>query len=71
MTLEEMLKINDALSKRATPCDMPDREENVTEYYSKSRKEWINILDIDIIHFVRIMKKECEVRWKEVDYDEV
>ena len=59
MTLEEVLKINDVLSTRRTPCDMPDREENVTEYYSKSREEWINILDVDIIHLVRIIKKQC------------
>ena len=62
MTLEEILKINDVLSKRATPCDMPDREENLTEYFSKSKKEWINILDVDIIHLVRILKSGRAIR---------
>ena len=63
MTLNQIFKITGVLStKRKQPIDMVNLLEE--EYYSESRDEFIKYGDMDLIHFIRAMKKYSVVEWK-------
>jgi len=49
MRLAKLLKINKAVEERKIPCDM---EEPFT-YTSKSTEGKLDIMDMDIVHFIR------------------
>ena len=51
MKLKDILQIQSILEKRATPFDI--LENNFT-HYSKSKDEYIDLLDLHITHFIRI-----------------
>tara|TARA_B100001057_G_C22840739_1_gene946994 strand:+ start:2201 stop:2416 length:216 start_codon:yes stop_codon:yes gene_type:complete len=52
MKLKQALKIQEVLGNKI-PVDMA--EEWV--YYSESREEWVDIMEIDVIHAIRILRK--------------
>ena len=56
------------LEKRATPYDI--LENNFT-HYSKSKDEYIDLLDLHIIHFIRIFLKQVEKNNKSIDKDKL
>jgi len=51
MKLDDLLTIQAIAEKRAVPIDIL---ENEYEYYSKSKDIDIKLLDLDLIHFIRI-----------------
>ena len=51
MKLDDLLTIQAVAEKRAVPIDIL---ENEYEYYSKSKDIDIKLLDLDLIHFIRI-----------------
>ena len=55
MKLKQVLEIQEVLdgTKRATPIDMEEK----WVYYSDSREEWVDIMEIDVIHAIRILRK--------------
>jgi len=53
MKLKQVLEIQKILDKRKLPIDMYSN----MEYYSESRDEWIDIMELDIIHAIRILRK--------------
>ena len=55
--LYDTLKIKSILEKRAIPVDIL---ENGYTHYSKSKDEYIDLLDLDLIHFIRIFLKQAE-----------
>ena len=57
MTLDELLSIQATIEKRAVPIDILEEEYT---YYSKSKDEYINLLDLHLIHFIRIFLKLVE-----------
>ena len=57
MTLDELLSIQATIEKRAVPIDILEEEYT---YYSKSKDEHINLLDLHLIHFIRIFLKLVE-----------
>ena len=57
MKIRTVLKVQQALGA-TIPSDMC---ENNKEYYSVSKKEWIPILDMEIIHFIRAAVKQDAV----------
>ena len=57
MTLKDLLKIQSILENRATPYDIL---ENGFVHYSKSKDEYIDLLDLHLIHFIRIFLKQVE-----------
>ena len=61
MKLKQVLEIQKILDKRKLPIDMYSN----MEYYSESRDEWIDIMELDIIHAIRILRKFIRG-----DYDE-
>ena len=57
MKLDELLSIQATIEKRAVPYDILEEEYT---YYSKSKDEHINLLDLHLIHFIRIFLKLVE-----------
>ena len=51
MKIDDLLTIQAVAEKRAVPIDIL---ENEYEYYSKSKDENIKLLDLHLIHFIRI-----------------
>ena len=45
---------------KTIPLDM--QEEAKGEYFSESKEEWIDILELDVIHAIRIIRKIS--KWK-------
>tara|TARA_A100000171_G_scaffold51744_1_gene67111 strand:- start:2558 stop:2806 length:249 start_codon:yes stop_codon:yes gene_type:complete len=56
MKLKEILKIDEIMSGRKTPCDIVEFLED--EYYSTSKKDFVKYGDMDLIHFIRSNNKE-------------
>jgi hypothetical protein len=57
MKLKDILKIQSIIENRATPYDMFECDYT---YYSKSKDENIKLLDLHLIHFIRIFLKLVE-----------
>ena len=55
MKLKQAIKIQEILdgTNRATPIDMKEK----WVYHSDSRDEWVDIMELDIIHAIRIIRK--------------
>ena len=51
MKLKDILAIQSIVESRATPYDLL---ESAYTYYSKSKDEYIDLLDLHITHFIRI-----------------
>tara|TARA_R100001443_G_scaffold15537_3_gene25340 strand:- start:2121 stop:2327 length:207 start_codon:yes stop_codon:yes gene_type:complete len=52
MKLKQIIKIEEVLGKKL-PVDMYSN----MSYYSDSREEWIDIMELDVVHAVRILRK--------------
>tara|TARA_X000000950_G_C13699876_1_gene571703 strand:- start:226 stop:456 length:231 start_codon:yes stop_codon:yes gene_type:complete len=52
MKLKQVLEIQEVLGK-TIPIDMNHK----WMYYSDSREEWVDIMELDIIHAIRILRK--------------
>ena len=52
MKLKQVLEIQEVLGK-TIPIDMNHK----WVYYSDSREEWVDIMELDIIHAIRILRK--------------
>jgi len=57
MKIKDILKIQSIIESRATPYDILEEEYT---YYSKSKDEYINLLDLHLIHFIRIFLRQVE-----------
>ena len=57
MKIREMLKIQEAIENKTIPEDILE-EENY--YYSESKKDYINVLDLDLHHLIRILIKQLD-----------
>ena len=57
MKLKDILQIQSIVENRATPYDLL---ESGYTYYSKSKDEYIDLLDLHITHFIRIFLKQVE-----------
>ena len=57
MKIDDLLTIQAIAEKRAVPIDILESE---YEYYSKSKDKYIKLLDLDLIHFIRIFLKQVE-----------
>ena len=52
MKMEQLIKIINAITNRATPYDICELLEE--EYFSNSRQEHIKYGDMDLFHFIRV-----------------
>ena len=55
MKVQELLELQQVITKKATPSDMD--VDNLEQHYSTSKDEHINILDMDLIHLIRSYSK--------------
>ena len=68
MKLKDILEIQSTIDKRATPYDLL---ESGYTYYSKSKDEYIDLLDLHITHFIRIFLKQVEENNKSIDKERI
>ena len=68
MKIKDILQIQSIIENRATPYDILESEYT---YYSKSKDEYINLLDLHITHFIRIFLKQVEENNKSVDKERI
>tara|TARA_R100000773_G_C4208702_1_gene108837 strand:+ start:1120 stop:1392 length:273 start_codon:yes stop_codon:yes gene_type:complete len=68
MKLKDILQIQSTIESRAIPYDIL---ENGFTHYSKSKDEYIDLLDLHIIHFIRIFLKQVEKNNKSIDKDKL
>ena len=54
MKVKDLLEIQSTIEKRKTPCDMNG---DLNQHFSVSKEEYIDILDMDLIHLVRAYSK--------------
>ena len=66
MKLKDILAIQSIVESRATPYDLL---ESGYTYYSKSKDEYIDLLDLHITHFIRIFLKQAEENNDKMTYD--
>ena len=59
MKVQELLELQQVITKRATPSDM--NKDEVSDHYSTSKDEYTNILDMDLIHLIRSYSKAIRV----------
>ena len=52
MKLKQVIEIQEILGK-TIPVDMAEK----WVYYSESREEWVDIMELDVIHAIRILRK--------------
>tara|TARA_R100000353_G_scaffold139190_2_gene99067 strand:- start:131 stop:322 length:192 start_codon:yes stop_codon:yes gene_type:complete len=57
MKIRNLLKIQSIFENRKTPYDIL---ENGFVHYSKSKDEYIDLLDLHLTHFIRIFLKQVE-----------
>ena len=57
MKVKELLEYQSFVTKRATPSDMA---EDLNQHYSVSKDEWINLIDMDLVHLIRAYSKCLE-----------
>jgi len=55
MKVKELLELQSVITKRTIPSDM--NKDEVSDHYSTSDDEYINILDMDLIHLIRSYSK--------------
>ena len=58
MRIKELLAIQRIIDGREIPYDL--NREKLPIYYSKSKDTYLNILDIDLIHVLRVLTKTLE-----------
>ena len=63
MKLKQVLEIQKILGK-TIPIDMNHK----WVYYSDSREEWVDIMELDVIHAIRILRKHVGT---DKDYGEI
>ena len=64
MKLKQILKIQEVLGNKI-PIDMNEK----WVYHSESRGEWVDLMELDVIHAIRILRKHI-VDIEQAEYTE-
>ena len=56
MKVKKLLEIQSVIEGRKIPCDM-----DLVKYWSRSKGDWVNILDMDLVHVVRALNLESKL----------
>ena len=56
MKIKKLLELQSVIENRVVPCDMTDE----FKYYSRTKEDWVNILDMDLVHVVRALNLESK-----------
>ncbi len=57
MKIKDLLDVQEVLEKRKTPCDLHEEANLLNQHFSRSKNEYMDILDMDLIHLVRSYSK--------------
>ena len=57
MKVKKLLEIQSVIEESKIPCDMT----NEFKYWSRSKGDWVNILDMDLVHVVRALNLESKL----------
>jgi hypothetical protein len=57
MRIRDLLEIQSIVDKRAIPCDIAELD---ISYYSESKEQDIKILDMHLVHFIRVYLNNLE-----------
>jgi len=57
MKVKKLLEIQSVIEESKIPCDMTDE----FKYWSRSKGDWVNILDMDLVHVVRALNLESKL----------
>jgi len=64
MKVKKLLEIQSVIEESKIPCDMTEKE---FKYWSRSKGEWVNILDMDLVHVVRALSLESNLELERHD----
>ncbi len=64
MQVRKLLKIQSVIEESKIPCDMTEEE---FKYWSRSKGDWVNILDMDLVHVVRALSLESKLELERHD----
>ena len=59
MKVRKLLELQTLIEERKIPCDMTDD----FKYWSKSKSDWVSILDMDLIHVVRALNIDSSLEF--------
>ena len=59
MKVRKLLELQALIEERKIPCDMTDD----FKYWSKSKSDWVSILDMDLIHVVRALNIDSSLEF--------
>ena len=57
MKVKKLLELQSVIENRAVPCDMTDN----IKYWSRTKGDWVSILDMDLVHVVRALNLESNL----------
>ena len=57
MKVKKLLELQSVIENRAVPCDMTDN----IKYWSRTKGDWVSILDMDLVHVVRALNLESKL----------
>ena len=57
MKVKDLLDVQEVLEKRKTPCDLHEEANLLNQHFSRSKNEYMDILDMDLVHLVRSYSK--------------
>jgi len=67
MKLKQIIAIQNIIDNIRIPIDMEEK----WEYYSDSREEYVDIMELDIIHAIRIIRKHMgKLNIEEIDNEQ-
>jgi hypothetical protein len=59
MKVRKLLELQALIEERKIPCDMTDN----FKYWSRSKNDWVSILDMDLIHVVRALNIDSSLEF--------
>ena len=61
MKVKDLLDVQEVLEKRKTPCDLHEEANLLNQHFSRSKNEYMDILDMDLVHLVRSYSKCLDI----------
>ena len=66
MQIRKLLKLQEIIDGKKLPSDINPHEKSDTPpnnllYWTRTKGEWINILDMDLIHVIRALNSENKI----------
>jgi len=60
LKVKKLLELQSVIENRVVPCDMTDN----IKYWSRTKGDWVSILDMDLVHVVRALNLESNLEFE-------